>query len=130
MFKEHFGETLAMQNRDQIITAALECRLSPNKNVQIAVCTLLLNYAVFLQDKVDEEGKSQCLLAMASALENDIDSEAAFRLLVCLGTIVSTDETVQALARSIEIRNLVEPLLLKPEPAKLPGCATYVLELL
>ncbi|XP_069126256.1 phospholipase A-2-activating protein-like [Argopecten irradians] len=130
MFKQHFGETLAMQNRDKIITAALECRLSPNKNVQIALATLLLNYSVFLQDKLDEEAKSQCLLAMASVLENDIDSEAMFRLLVCLGTLIKTDETAQALARSIDIRNLVEPLLAKLEPAKVPGCAAFILELL
>ncbi|XP_060069922.1 phospholipase A-2-activating protein-like [Ylistrum balloti] len=130
MFRQHFGETLAMQNRERIITAALECRLSPNKHVQIALSTLLLNYAVFLQDKLDEEGKSQCLLAMASVLENNIDSEAVFRLLVCLGTLIKADETAQALARSLDIKNLVEPHLTKSEPSKVPECATFILELL
>ena len=78
MFKQTAGEKVLIDNRDRVITPSLNCRLTPNKNVQIALATLLLNYSVYLLDKLDEEAKSQCLLAVASVLENPQDGEAQF----------------------------------------------------
>ncbi|KAK3090943.1 hypothetical protein FSP39_015921 [Pinctada imbricata] len=130
MFKQPSGEKILVANRDRVITPSLNCRLTQNKNIQIALCTLLLNYSVYLQNKVDEEAKSQCLLAIASVLENPLDSEAQFRLLVSLGTLMSSDDGVRALAQSLEIENLVSPLQNMVEPKKLPDCASYILKLL
>ena len=130
MFVQEFGQVLALNNRENVITAALDCRLSPNKNIQIAIATLLINYSVFISDKEEDEAKTQCLLAIASVLENDLDPEAAFRLLVSLGTLIKNNETTLVMAKSLDFKHLVEPYLSKLEPAKLPQCASYLLELL
>lgn len=130
MFKQPSGEKILVANRDRLITPSLNCRLTQNKNIQIALCTLLLNYSVYLQNKVDEEAKSQCLLAIASVLENPLDPEAQFRLLVSLGTLMSSDEGVKGLAQSLDIENLVSPLQSTTEPKKLPDCASFIMKLL
>ncbi|KAE8686785.1 cytochrome c bioproteinsis protein CCS1 [Hibiscus syriacus] len=52
-----------------ILDAFLSCLASPNKNLQLAYSTLILNYAVLLIEKKDEEGQSHVLSA---ALENSI----------------------------------------------------------
>ena len=130
MFKQTAGEKVLIDNRDRVITPSLNCRLTPNKNVQIALATLLLNYSVYLLDKLDEEAKSQCLLAVASVLENPQDAEAQFRLLVCLGTLMINDAGVTGLAQSLELENLVLPLQTMTEPQKVADCAKLVLQLL
>ncbi|XP_061181732.1 phospholipase A-2-activating protein-like [Saccostrea echinata] len=126
-FLHESGRQFLLLNRDPIITQALNCRLTPNKNVQIAVSTLLLNYSVSLQDRDDEEGKSQCLLAVASVMENPMDPEAEFRLLVCLGTLISNDKDTKELAKSLEIQNLIIPMQTRLDPKKVSECAGFVI---
>lgn len=126
-FHHENGRQLLLSQRDQIITQALNCRLTANKNVQIALATLLLNYSISLQDRVDEEGKSQCLLAVASVLENPMDPEAEFRLLVCLGTLISNDQETKVLAKSLDLQDLIIPMQTRLDPKKVSDCAGFVI---
>lgn len=127
-FKHPSGQRLLLSGRENVITEALNCRLTPNKNVQVALATLLLNYSVCLGGVVDEEaGYSQCLLAVASVMENPLDPEAEFRLLVCLGTLISNDKSTRELAKSLEIENLVIPMQSRVEPQKVSECAGFVI---
>jgi phospholipase A-2-activating protein len=129
-FQHDTGRRLLLSQRDQLITQALDCRLTPNKNVQIALATLLLNYSVSLLDRVDEEGKSQCLLAVASVLENPMDPEAEFRLLVCLGTLISNDQETKVLAKSLDMQDLIIPMQTRLDPKKVSECAGFVINCL
>lgn len=127
-FKQASGQRLLLAERETVITEALNCRLTPNKNVQVALATLLLNYSVCLQDMVDEEaGYSQCLLAVASVMENPLDPEAEFRLLVCLGTLICNDKSTRELAKSLELQNLIIPMQTRVEPKKVSECAGFVI---
>lgn len=127
-FKHASGQRLLLAERETVITEALNCRLTPNKNVQVALATLLLNYSVCLQDMVDEEaGYSQCLLAVASVMENPLDPEAEFRLLVCLGTLICNDKSTRELAKSLELQNLIIPMQTRVEPKKVSECAGFVI---
>ncbi|CAL9224413.1 unnamed protein product [Arabidopsis halleri] len=46
-----------------ILDAFSNCYSSPNKNLQLAYSTLLLNYAVLSIEKKDQEGQAQVLSA-------------------------------------------------------------------
>lgn len=130
LFKQPSGVRLMCKNRDSIITTALNLKGSANKNIQIAMATLLMNYSVQLQDQPDIEGRSQCLIAAANMLEGNLDLEAGFRLLVCIGTLISSDEGTRELAKSLELKNFIIPLKGNVEPKKLPECASFVIDLL
>ena len=130
LFKQAPGEKLLCKNRDRVITSALNLKSSTNKNIQIALATLIMNYAVLLQDQPDVEGKSQCLLAAASFLESVLDPEAGFRTLVCIGTLISSDISAKELAQSLELKNLIVTLKGTTEPKKLPECASFVIDAL
>ena len=127
-FKHPSGQRLLLSGWENVITEALNCRLTSNKNIQVALATLLLNYSVCLGAVVDEEaGYSQCLLAVASVMENPLDPEAEFRLLVCLGTLISNDKSTRELAKSLEIENLVIPMQSRVEHQKVSECAGFVI---
>ena len=131
MFKGETGEKLCVKHRDLVITSALNCKAASNKNIQIALSTLLMNYAVHLQDKLDQEAKSQCLIAAGNILENtEIDSEAGFRLLVCIGTLIDSDPNMKELARSINAKTVIFPLKKRQEPQKLIDSATFIFNVL
>ncbi|XP_071173054.1 phospholipase A-2-activating protein-like isoform X1 [Mytilus edulis] len=131
MFKGQTGEKMCVKHRDFILTSALNCKASTNKNIVIALATLLMNYSVHLQDKLDPEAKSQCLIAAGNVLENtNIDSEAGFRLLVCIGTLIDSDPNMKELARSINAKTVIFPLKKRAEPQKLIDCATFVFNVL
>lgn len=75
----------------------------------------------------EEAGYSQCLLAVASVMENPLDPEAEFRLLVCLGTLISNDKSTRELAKSLDLQNLIVPMQTRVEPKKVSECAGLVI---
>lgn len=131
MFKGETGEKLCVKHREFILTSAMNCKTSENKNVAIALSTLLMNYSVHLQDKLDPEAKTQCLIAAGNVLENtNIDAEAAFRVVVCIGTLIDSDPNMKELAGSINVKTVLFPLMKRPEPEKLVDCAKFVFNVL
>ncbi|KAL2609949.1 hypothetical protein R1flu_028522 [Riccia fluitans] len=88
-FRHSILRVWAKKYREEVLDLFSECYQSSNKNVRLALSTLLLNYSVLLVELKDEEGQTQAIsgaLEMASSTEGD--EEVRFRALVALGTII------------------------------------------
>ncbi|CAJ0942900.1 unnamed protein product [Ranitomeya imitator] len=121
-FSYEAGAKFMMSQRDAIITKSMELKSVSNKNVHIALATLILNYATCLHRVEDLEGKAQCLSAISTILEVVHDLEAAFRLLVALGTLVSEDSNAMQLAKSLGVDSQIKKYMSVTEPAKVSEC--------
>ncbi|NXD81565.1 PLAP protein, partial [Halcyon senegalensis] len=124
------GQKLLMELRDEVMTQAVELRLSNNKNIHIALATLTLNYAVCLHKDDNIEGKVQCLSVISIVMEVVEDLEAIFRLLVALGTLMSNDRNIVQLAKSLGLDTQIKKYVSVSEPAKVKECCRFVLNLL
>ncbi|XP_062985272.1 phospholipase A-2-activating protein [Elgaria multicarinata webbii] len=124
------GQKLMMSQGDSIMSQAIELKLCRNKNIQIALATLALNYAVCLHKINNIEGKAQCLSVISTVMEVVQDLEAIFRLLVALGTLISGDSNAVQLAKSLGVDCQIKKYSSVSEPAKVNECCRFVLNLL
>lgn len=124
------GQKLMMEQRDEIMTQAIEMKSGNNKNIHIALATLTLNYAVCLLKVNNIEGKAQCLSVISTIMEVVQDLEAIFRLLVALGTLISDDTNAVQLAKSLGVDSQIKKYASVSEPAKVKECCRFVLNLL
>lgn len=129
-FVSHAGQKLMMEQRDEIMTQAIETKSGNNKNIHIALATLTLNYAVCLHKVNNVEGKAQCLSVISTVMEVVQDLEAIFRLLVALGTLISDDTNAVQLAKSLGVDSQIKKYASVSEPAKVKECCRFVLNLL
>ncbi|XP_053395858.1 phospholipase A-2-activating protein-like [Mercenaria mercenaria] len=129
MFAQPQGFKLCMDNRDKTLTRALNLKQSKNKNVQISLGTLLLNYSVGLFGTLDLEGKSQTLAAAVECMKVKPDVEAAFRIFIAMGTLIHKDESVLNLAQSMNVMPLIGDFLNVHNPKKVGECAGLLAEL-
>lgn len=137
LFSHPSGEALALRERDRVLTAAQRRAAvgsAANKNTQIALATLFLNYAVAFcrATRTEEivEGKMQLLTAIATAIIELTDGEALFRLLVAVGTLCELDGEARDFARAIELPAKLEKLSEVEDPSKVARCASQVLAVL
>lgn len=97
-----------LKNRGEILNAFSSCYLTTNKNVQLSYSTLVLNYAVLLIEKKDEEGQSQVLsAALEIAEEESIDTDSKFRALVAIGSLM-LEGVVGKIALELEVENIAK----------------------
>lgn len=129
-FVNQAGQKLLMEQRDEIMTQAIEVKSGNNKNIHIALATLTLNYAVCLHKVNNIEGKAQCLSVINTVMEVVQDLEAVFRLLVALGTLISDDTNAVQLAKSLGVDSQIKKYASVSEPAKVKECCRFVLNLL
>ena len=129
MFAQPLGCKLVLSNRDMVVEKAMNLKSNKNKNVQIALSTVLLNISIGLFGSLNLEGKSQCLSALAMMLEAGLDPEAGFRTLVAIGTLIHKDETVLNLATSLDVPMYLRSFLMIQEPKKLSECANLLNQL-
>lgn len=122
------GRTLLMAQRDAVLSHAADLSSVCNKNIHIALATLVLNYAGCVHGQPDLEAKAQCLSVASSALESVQDKEAVFRLLVALGTTVASDQTAQDLARSLGVTSQITKYTAVSDPGKVGECCQLVLK--
>ncbi|KAG7330272.1 hypothetical protein KOW79_006494 [Hemibagrus wyckioides] len=123
------GRSLLLSQREAVLSRAVELRTVCNKNIHVALATLVLNYAGVLHGQdVEIEAKAQCLSVASSALEVVQDKEAVFRLLVALGTTVSGDSTAKDLARSLGVASQITKYASVSDPAKLGECCRLLLD--
>lgn len=120
------GQSFLIDHRDQLVAAAVSLKPGSNKNLQIALSSFLLNYAVAYRLLSDIEAKSQCLSAAVTLAEAISDPEACFRLLVCFGTLMYEDQNCVELAKSFDVQAFVSKCKSMKEPAKVSECAEYV----
>ncbi|XP_034020612.1 phospholipase A-2-activating protein [Thalassophryne amazonica] len=127
-FSGRHGRALLMGQRDKVLSRAAELASVCNKNIHVALATLVLNYAGCLHIQPDLEAKAQCLSVASRALECVQDKEAVFRLLVALGTTVASDQMAQDLARSLGVNAQISKYSTMSEPLKVGECCQLLLE--
>ncbi|CAG5929311.1 unnamed protein product [Menidia menidia] len=127
-FSGRHGRALLMVQRETVLSRAADLAAVCNKNIHIALATLVLNYAGCLHRQPDLEAKAQCLSVASRALETVQDKEAIFRLLVALGTTVASDQTAQDLARSLGVYSQISKYSSMSDPSKVSECCQLVLK--
>ncbi|KAG6542654.1 hypothetical protein Mapa_015888 [Marchantia paleacea] len=79
----------AKKHREEVLDLFAECYHSSNKNVRLALATLILNYSVLLVELKDEDGQTQAISgALEMAASTELEAEVRFRALVALGSII------------------------------------------
>ncbi|XP_039997560.1 phospholipase A-2-activating protein [Xiphias gladius] len=127
-FSGRQGRALLMAQRETVLSRAADLATVSNKNIHIALATLVLNYAGCLHSQPDLEAKAQCLSVASRALETVQDREAVFRLLVALGTTVASDQTARDLARSLGVNSQISKYSSVSDPSKVGECCQLVLK--
>ncbi|KAK9524649.1 hypothetical protein VZT92_017023 [Zoarces viviparus] len=122
------GRALLLAQREAVLSRAADLAGVCNKNIHIALATLVLNYAGCLHSQPDLDAKAQCLSVASRALETVQDKEAVFRLLVALGTIVASDQTARDLARSLGVNSQISKFSSVSDSSKVAECCQLVLK--
>lgn len=100
-----------------------------NKQCQIAMATVLLNFTVvFTSQVVNNEAKATCLNLCLLFLQGMTDSEARFRNMVTLGTLVESDPaSLIEKARKLDAKEKVEAAKLLDTTDKVQNIAQALL---
>ncbi|CAA2957421.1 phospholipase A-2-activating, partial [Olea europaea subsp. europaea] len=102
-----FHEWLRL-HRMEILDAFSSFYSSSNKNVQLSYATLILNFAVLLIEKKDEEGQSQVLsAALEIAEEESVETDSRFRALVAIGSLM-LEGLVRRIALDFDVENIAK----------------------
>jgi len=122
------GEQLLRTYRESVVTRVFE-QLFPivNKNVEIAAATLLLNYAVSMTKKLDDETQVQLLSVLSINFMTFInDWEARFRTIVAIGTLLTTSPDAVEYAKTLETKDAVRGWRILEGPTKVSECAQFI----
>lgn len=135
LFSQPSGEALALRECQRLLAATHRRAAAggANKNTQIALATLALNFAVALRRAAaegDSEAPQQLLTIVTTAAPQLTDGEAQFRLLVAAGTICTDNEEVCNLARVLGIPAVVQKWAQVEMPEKVGRCARQLLAVL
>ena len=99
-----------------------------NKQAQIAMATVVLNYTVvYTSHKVDSEAQATCMSLCLLFLQGMTDSEARFRNLVTLGTLLVADASNFKEAKKLEAKDKVEAVKMLDTSGKVQKCAQALL---
>lgn len=108
LFKHSCYHDWLQKQRSEILDAFSSCCSSPNKNLQLSYSTLILNYAVLLIEKKDEEGQSHALSAALEIVEGEtLDADSKFRALVAVGSLM-LDGLVKRIALDFDVENVAK----------------------
>ena len=124
------GEGMLKAEKERIIAALGGCKGSHNKNTEIALASVMLNYAVLHHYDHAEDAKVQCLSVVSGMIQSVTDPEASFRYLVCLGTLITGSETCSEVAKSLGLQQFVTKCCSIADPKKVSECAGLVARLL
>ncbi|PON76893.1 Guanine nucleotide-binding protein, beta subunit [Parasponia andersonii] len=107
LFKNSNYSNWLQRHRIEVFDA-LSSYLSPNKNLQLSYATLILNYAVLLIEKKDQEGQYQVLsAALEIAEEENLEVDSKFRALVAIGSLM-LDGLVKRIALDFDVENIAK----------------------
>uniref|UniRef100_UPI00358FAF8F phospholipase A-2-activating protein isoform X1 n=1 Tax=Myxine glutinosa TaxID=7769 RepID=UPI00358FAF8F len=131
-FSQTAGRELLMSRRDDVMKMTQKLIGSQNKNLQVALATVILNFSVAASTKLDADFFAQLLSAISMALECRPSPEAVFRVLVAMGTLVSGHGgvTTLTLAQSLGLRAQIEAIETAGHPPKLQQCRRDLLRIL
>lgn len=140
LFSDEKGEVLVSKHVKTILDVVTEhCTKSANKQVQIALASLLINISILLKKPQYQSSlggtKVDTLTGITSSIAKEkVDAEAAFRLFVALGNIIHGDKDLLDMAKSAEVVKAISQLTNRPEsaecPAKLITCGRQLLAIL
>merc|ERR1719350_2568863 len=130
LFSIQEGEQFLRTYRESVISRVFE-QLFPivgdNKNIQIAASTLLLNYAVSVTKKFDDDTQVQLLSALSiNFLTFITEWEARFRTIVAIGTLLTSSPDGVEYAKTLETKDAVRGWRLLEGPAKVSECAQFI----
>jgi phospholipase A-2-activating protein len=96
----------------------------PNKNIQVASATVLLNLAVLQYSKPgNPEAKAALAQALAATTDSMTEPEAQFRILVAIGTLITDDSNARELVKSSGLVKFSSACRKVSEPKKVADCA-------
>lgn len=107
LFETEQGRNLADSKFDQIHDSVRAFASSTNRNMTIAIATLFLNYAVLFTSAASRDLPSSIdrSLMLVDDLTNmaasAVDSEAGYRSLVAVGTLLALGQEIQTAAKEI-----------------------------
>ncbi|XXG45540.1 hypothetical protein AAC387_Pa02g0597 [Persea americana] len=108
IFKNPYFHQWLQLHRSEILDALSCCCSSSNKNVNFSYSTLVLNYAVLLIEKGDQEGQAQVLsAALEMAEEGNQDPDSKFRALVVIGSLMLKG-LVKSIAIDFDVRSIAK----------------------
>uniref|UniRef100_A0A7N2MZL3 Phospholipase A-2-activating protein n=1 Tax=Quercus lobata TaxID=97700 RepID=A0A7N2MZL3_QUELO len=108
LFKNSCFYNWLQKHRSEILDAFSSCYSSPNKNLQLSYSTLILNYAVLLIEKKDQEGQSQVLsAALVIVEEENLEVDSKFRVLVAIGSLM-LDGLVRKIALDLDVEDIAK----------------------
>ena len=123
LFETDAGRQLAVSRFTQIVdsvksTTSSSSGTAPNRNLTIAIATLYINYAVYFssggRESAPESSERGLVLVeeLSQMLASEKDSEAVYRSLVALGTVIkSLGEEVKSAAKDVyDIRAVLEKI--------------------
>ncbi|KAL4903956.1 hypothetical protein BDW74DRAFT_155725 [Aspergillus multicolor] len=123
LFETEAGRSLVIGRFDQVIAAVKTCLTnsgsSPNRNLTIAVATLYINIAVYSTSEgrstsVESSQRGLVLLEeLTRVLSSEKDSEAVYRSLVALGTLVKelASEVKEAAKEVYDLGKILQAIL-------------------
>ncbi|KAL3515208.1 hypothetical protein ACH5RR_022110 [Cinchona calisaya] len=108
LFKSSIFHDWLQKRRAEILDTFSSSYSSSNKNVQVAYSTLILNYAILLIEKKDEEGQAQVLsAALKIAEEENLEGESRYRALVAIGSLM-LEGLVRRIALNFDVENIAK----------------------
>ncbi|XWS54639.1 hypothetical protein CRYUN_Cryun10bG0106000 [Craigia yunnanensis] len=108
LFKNSSYYGWLQKHRSDILDAFSSCLASPNKNLQLAYSTVILNYAVLLTENKDEEGQSHVLsAALEIAEQENLEVDSRFRALVAIGSLM-LEGLVKKIAMDFDVENIAK----------------------
>ncbi len=130
LFAHPVGEALAITH-SSIIFKALSKSLSSDKNVEIALSTIFLNFSVSFHSHEHDSGlKFDCLATVINHLNAFKEPEAQFTSLVSLGSLAHNDSTIKSSLKSDHVFSIIKKFTNCSNPEKLGKCAQQLLELI
>ena len=131
LFETDSGRQLTVNTFDQILSGVKSALANggnpPNRNLTIAATTLYINFAVYLtsegRDQAPESAERGLLLLeeLTKIVSEEKDSEAVYRGLVAMGTLVkSLGDEVNSAAKEIYEINRVLTRISGSSPGKEP----------
>ncbi|OMO63433.1 hypothetical protein COLO4_32463 [Corchorus olitorius] len=108
LFKNSSYHGWLQKHRSEILDAFSNCLASPNKNLQLAFSTMILNYTVLLTEKKDEEGQAHVLsAALEIAEQENLEVDSRFRALVAIGSLM-LEGRVKKIAMDFDVQNIAK----------------------
>jgi len=101
------GEALLLANSESVIEAVLKLNHPSDKQIQIALSSLILNLTIAFRKASNTDGLTRCLMSVAELSQSHTDSEAHYRILVAVGTAVCENKTCLELAKCLDLSNFI-----------------------